>query len=81
MTYACSCGCSVPPAGSVICYSRSRARHGTATYPILLEAVLRAEEAVLDAELQAGRALQRAGLILTVGAKALFFRGRLGSHG
>lgn len=40
------------------------------TYPVPLEAVLRAEEAVLNIKLQARRALQRASLVWTVGTDA-----------
>lgn len=50
------------------------------TYPVLLEAVLRAEEAILDSELQAGRALEGASLVGAVDAEAHLLRGRL-SHG
>ena len=40
------------------------------TYPILPEAVLRAEKAVLDIKLQACRALQSASLVGAIGADA-----------
>jgi hypothetical protein len=40
------------------------------TYPILLEAILRAEKAILDIKLQARRALQSASLVGAVGADA-----------
>lgn len=50
------------------------------TYPVLLEAILGAEEAVLDAELQAGWALQRSSFILAIGAHALLLGGGFG-HG
>lgn len=47
------------------------------TYPIFLEAVLRAEKAVLNIKLQARRALQSASLVWAVGtdAHALLLRG------
>ena len=56
------------------------------TDPVSLEAILGAEVAVLDAQLEAGRALQRAGVVLAVGAQALplgrrFVGHRRGSHG
>jgi len=43
--------------------------------PILLEALLRAKVAVLDTKLQAGWALQRTSIILTIRTKALPFGG------
>lgn len=39
-------------------------------YPTLLEAVLRAEETTLDAELDAGGTLERVGLLLAAYAEA-----------
>lgn len=50
-------------------------------YPVLLEAVLRTEEAVLDTQLQACRALQGAGVVRAVDAEALLLRRRLGHDG
>jgi hypothetical protein len=41
------------------------------TYPATLEAVLGAEEAVLDAELEAGRTLEGASIVVAVDAEAL----------
>lgn len=41
------------------------------TYPILLEAVLRAEETALDPELDASGTLQRIGVVLAAYAEAL----------
>ena len=38
------------------------------SYPILLETVLRTEEAVFHAQLEAGRALQGSSIILTINA-------------
>jgi hypothetical protein len=49
-------------------------------YPVLLEAFLRTEEAILDAKLQAGRALQPAGIVLAVYAQALPLGWRFRSH-
>lgn len=51
------------------------------SYPVLLEAVLSTKEAILDTQLQAGRALQGAGVVGAVDAQALLLGGRLGSHG
>ena len=50
--------------------SRGTIRAMGFTYPILLEAILRAEEAILDIKLQARRALQSASLVGAVGADA-----------
>lgn len=50
------------------------------TYPVLLEAFLRAEEAIFNAELQAGRALEGSRIALAVMSKTLFLCGRL-RHG
>lgn len=47
-------------------------------YPIFLEAILRAEEASLDLELETCRALQRSSVVRTVGSQALLLGGRLG---
>lgn len=51
------------------------------THPVLLEAVLRAEEAILDAGLEARRALQGAGVVGAVGAQALALGGGFFAHG
>ena len=50
------------------------------TYPAPLEAVLGTEEAVLDAELQAGRALQGASIVVTIDAEALLLGWWFRSH-
>lgn len=47
-------------------YEEGRRRVPKAAYPVLLEAILRAEEATLDLELQTCRALQRPSIIGTV---------------
>lgn len=47
------------------------------TYPVPLEAVLGAEEAVLDAQLQACWTLQAASVVVAVRAEAFPFGGRL----
>lgn len=49
------------------------------TYPALLETVLRAEEALFDAELEAGWALQGPRFVLAINTKAWLFRRRF-SH-
>lgn len=41
------------------------------TYPIPLETLLRTEEAIFYAQLEAGRTLERAGIVVAVGAAAL----------
>jgi hypothetical protein len=51
-----------------------------ATNPVSLEAVLRAEKAVLDSQLEACWALQRACIVLAVGAHTLLLRRWLGGH-
>lgn len=51
------------------------------SYPVPLETVLRAKEAVLGAELKARRALKAAGVVFAVDAEALLLGGRFGSHG
>ena len=48
-----------------------RAAPSKSTYPVLLEAVLGAEEAVLNAQLQARRTLQSTGIVSAVHAQAL----------
>ena len=50
------------------------------TYPAPLEAVLGTEEAVLDAELQAGRALQGASIVVAIDAEALLLGRWFRSH-
>lgn len=50
------------------------------TYPILLEAVLVAEVAVLNIKFQACRALQRASLVWTASADAHALRLSSGGH-
>lgn len=45
-------------------------------YPALLKTVLRAEEALFDAELEAGWALQSPRLVLAINTKAWLFRRR-----
>ena len=52
-----------------------------AANPVLLEAVLGAEEAVLDAELQARRTLQRASVVGAVDAETLLLGRRFYGHG
>lgn len=59
----------------------SRGGRGRLRYPVLLEAILRAEETVLDAEFEARRALQGAGVILAVGPQAFFLGRWFGGHG
>jgi len=49
--------------------------------PVPLEAFLRTEIAVLDPQLQTSRALQRACVVIAVGAEALAFRRRFVGHG
>jgi len=51
-----------------------------AANPVLLEAVLGAEEAVLDAELQARRTLQRASIVGAVDAETLLLGRGLYGH-
>lgn len=51
------------------------------TNPVLLETVLGAEEAVLDPQLQACRALERPSIVVAVDAEALALGGRLIGHG
>ena len=46
------------------------------SYPALLEAVLGAEEAVFDAELQACWALQITSILVAIGSEALLLRAR-----
>jgi hypothetical protein len=46
------------------------------THPVSLEAVLRAEEAVLHLHLEAGGALQRASLVLAIGPETHALGGR-----
>lgn len=53
---------------------------GTCIYPVPLEAVLRAEEAILDALLQTCWALQGASIVVAVGPQALLLRRRLRGH-
>ena len=62
--------------------SRERLSVGgrTPAYPVLLEAVLGAEVAVLDVEAEAFGALQSAGVVLAVDAKALPLRRRFLGH-
>lgn len=50
------------------------------THPVLLEAILRAEEAVLDAELQAAWALQGSGIVRAVNAETLLLGRRFHGH-
>lgn len=51
------------------------------SYPVLLEAVLGAEVAILDADFQTGRALQRARIIRAILSKAFLLGRRFVCHG
>ena len=50
-------------------------------HPVLLEAVLGAEKAVLDAQAKAFGALESAGIVFAIRTKALPLRGRFLGHG
>lgn len=56
------------------------AGHEGKTNPVLLEAVLGAEEAILESQLQTCWALEGAGVVLAVGAEALALRRRFFGH-
>jgi len=58
--------------GSLRCRSKNFGRWADhRTYPIPLETLLRTEEAIFYAQLEAGRTLERAGIVVAVGAAAL----------
>jgi hypothetical protein len=58
----------------------SLSQSGKFTYPVSLKALLRAEEAVLDSQLQTSWALEGSSFILAVGAHTLLLGGGISSH-
>jgi hypothetical protein len=79
LAYGGGCRSSSPPRGNKEAASAEGAYD--LTYPIPLETVLRTEEAVFYALLQAGGTLEGAGIIIAVRPATLALRFSFGSHG